>query len=85
MSQFPHVNPSSPQNTPQSLPAAVMDAESVGRKMAARIFRDRKGHGGAPASEVHLKEDQLALFLAAAFELGVEAARGAITKTTGVA
>jgi len=48
---------------------------AFGAALAARLFRGRKGHGGAPASEVHLKEAELADMLAVAHEVGAKSAQ----------
>lgn len=48
--------------------------EKIGARLARGVFTGRRGHGNAPASEIHLKQDELAALLGAAYEGGFAAA-----------
>lgn len=62
-----------------------MPSDAFGASLAAKVFASRKGHGNAPASEIHLKQADLAVLLAAAYELGIEAATQIFERTAAAA
>jgi len=67
-----------PPNEPLLPPQAV---DKIGERLAHGVFAGRRGHGNAPACEIHLKQDELAALLGAAFEGGYNGALGRSTST----
>lgn len=64
------------QSIGQSDPATLEAAKRIAKRLADEAFKGRTGHGGAPATERHLKRCQFEEWTAGAFELGAAWERG---------